>query len=42
MTMRLAEVTPENVDAAIKLDVKPEQHKFVAPVVDSLAQAYAN
>jgi diamine N-acetyltransferase len=42
MTMRLVEVTPDNVSAACRIDVKPEQQKFVAPVVDSLAQAYAN
>jgi diamine N-acetyltransferase len=42
MTLRLAELTPDNVQAAVDIDVKPEQQKFVAPVVDSLAQAYVH
>ncbi len=39
--MRLVEVGPENVDAAVALRVRPEQEKNVAPVVTSLAEAYA-
>jgi diamine N-acetyltransferase len=42
MTLRLAELTPDNVRAACDIEVKPEQQKFVAPVVDSLAQAYVH
>jgi len=42
MTLRLMEVTPDNVDAACRIEVKPEQQKFVAPVIKSLAEAYAN
>lgn len=38
---RLEKVTPENVDAACELRVHPEQEGFVAPVIKSLAQAYA-
>ena len=38
--MRLAEVTPENFDAAIGLSVRPDQEDLVAPVVKSLAEAY--
>ena len=42
MTVRLAELTPENVKAACDIQVKPEQQKFVAPVVETLAQAYVH
>jgi diamine N-acetyltransferase len=42
MRLRLAELNPDNVQAAVDIDVKPEQQKFVAPVVDSLAQAYVH
>jgi len=38
---RLAKITPENVGAACRLRVRPEQEKFVAPVAWSLADAYA-
>jgi len=38
--MHLAEVTPENFDAAIGLTVRPDQADLVAPVVKSLAEAY--
>ncbi|MFJ5264726.1 GNAT family N-acetyltransferase [Streptomyces sp. NPDC088387] len=40
-TLRLAEITPENVDAARRLRVRPDQERFVDPVVISLAEAYA-
>lgn len=40
--LRLEKVTPENVEAACALKVRPEQEGFVAPVVRSLAEAYAH
>jgi len=40
MTLRLAEVTAANFDAAIDLKVHPAQEHLVAPVVKSLAEAY--
>ncbi|MEU1622789.1 GNAT family N-acetyltransferase [Streptomyces sp. NPDC005722] len=39
--LRLAEITPDNVDAAMALEVRPDQEHLVAPVVKSLAEAYA-
>lgn len=39
--LRLEPVTPDNVDAAIGLRVHPHQADNVAPVVRSLAEAYA-
>jgi diamine N-acetyltransferase len=39
--LRLAEIRPDNVRAACQVAVAPEQEKFVAPVVFSLAEAYA-
>lgn len=38
---RLEPITPENVDAALALRVHPHQEQNVAPVVRSLAEAYA-
>lgn len=38
--MRLAEVTPDNFQAAIGLAVRHDQEDLVAPVVKSLAEAY--
>ena len=38
--LRLAELTPDNLPAAVKLTLKPGQEKFVAPVVESIAEAY--
>jgi diamine N-acetyltransferase len=38
--LSLEPVTPDNFDAAIGIEVAPEQRKLVAPVVKSLAQAY--
>ncbi|CAA9258158.1 MAG: Acetyltransferase [uncultured Corynebacteriales bacterium] len=38
--LRLAELTPENIDAAVGLALRPGQEKFVAPVAHSIAQAY--
>ncbi|MFI8461278.1 GNAT family N-acetyltransferase [Kitasatospora sp. NPDC085464] len=40
-TLSLAAVTPENIDAALALRVRPDQEGLVAPVVKSLAEAYA-
>jgi hypothetical protein len=42
MTPRLVELTPDNVAAACRIDVKAEQRKFVAPVVESIAEAYVH
>ncbi|WP_199043266.1 GNAT family N-acetyltransferase [Glycomyces salinus] len=39
---RLEAVTPENVTTACRIKVAPEQEAFVAPVADSLAEAYAS
>ncbi|MFD4412802.1 GNAT family N-acetyltransferase [Streptomyces sp. NPDC058476] len=39
---RLEKVTAENIDAAIALKVRPDQERFVAPVVKSLAEAYVH
>ncbi|MFG3056799.1 GNAT family N-acetyltransferase [Kitasatospora sp. NPDC048239] len=40
-SLRLEPVTPDNVDAALALKVRPDQEGLVAPVVKSLAEAYA-
>ncbi|MFG2111101.1 GNAT family N-acetyltransferase [Streptomyces sp. NPDC048718] len=40
-SLRLEPVTPGNVDAALDLRVHPHQEDNVAPVVRSLAEAYA-
>ncbi|WP_078880654.1 GNAT family N-acetyltransferase [Kitasatospora purpeofusca] len=39
--LRLEPVTPSNIDAALELKVRPDQERFVSPVVKSLAEAYA-
>ncbi|MFJ7250585.1 GNAT family N-acetyltransferase [Kitasatospora sp. NPDC098652] len=36
----LARLTPENIDAALALRVRPDQEGLVAPVAKSLAEAY--
>ncbi|MGW1881353.1 GNAT family N-acetyltransferase [Streptomyces sp. NPDC001970] len=41
-TPRLEKITPGNLDAAIGLKVRPDQEHLVAPVVKSLAEAYAH
>jgi diamine N-acetyltransferase len=41
MTLRLEKVAPANVADACALRVEPEQEEVVAPVVRSLAEAYA-
>jgi diamine N-acetyltransferase len=38
--LRLAELTPDTLPAAVGLTLKPEQDKFVAPVLESVAEAY--
>ncbi|MES9804890.1 GNAT family N-acetyltransferase [Streptomyces sp. CS081A] len=40
-SLRLEQVTPATVDAALDLRVHPHQEQNVAPVVRSLAEAYA-
>ena len=40
--MRVEKITPDNVADAVRLKVRPEQEQFVAPVVMSLAEAYAS
>jgi diamine N-acetyltransferase len=40
--LRLEKVTPDNVEAACRLQIRPEQEKFVEPVAWSLAEAYVN
>ena len=42
MTVRLVELTPDNFAAARRIEVKPEQGRFVAPVVESIAEAYVH
>ncbi|GAA1438348.1 hypothetical protein GCM10009617_00160 [Leifsonia poae] len=38
--LTIAEVTPDTVDAAVRLQLAPGQERFVAPVATSLAEAY--
>jgi diamine N-acetyltransferase len=40
--LRLATITPDNVTAACAIKVHPGQEAYVAPVVQSLAEAYAS
>ncbi|HEY2549931.1 MAG TPA: GNAT family N-acetyltransferase [Streptosporangiaceae bacterium] len=40
MTLQLVELTRDNIRAAFSIDVKPEQRRFVAPVTESIAEAY--
>jgi diamine N-acetyltransferase len=42
MTLRLAELTVDNLPAAVGIELKPGQERFVAPVKDSIAEAYVN
>ncbi len=42
MDLRLTTVTPDNVAAACRLRIRPEQEGVVAPVAESLAEAYAS
>jgi diamine N-acetyltransferase len=39
---RLEPLTPENVEAACRLTIRPEQERFVEPVAWSIAQAYVH
>ncbi|WP_089211942.1 GNAT family N-acetyltransferase [Streptosporangium subroseum] len=41
-SLRLAPITPANVEAAIAVKVRPDQERFVSPVVKSLAEAYVH
>lgn len=41
-TLRIEPVSPDNVIAACRLAVNPEQEDYVSPVAISLAEAYAN
>ncbi|MGJ6965283.1 GNAT family N-acetyltransferase [Streptosporangium sp. G11] len=40
--LRLAPITPANIEAAIAVKVRPDQERFVSPVVKSLAEAYVH
>jgi diamine N-acetyltransferase len=40
MTLRLAELTSDTLAAAVSFPLKPGQERFVAPVVNSIAEAY--
>ncbi|MFD3687351.1 hypothetical protein ACFWTE_21370 [Nocardiopsis sp. NPDC058631] len=42
LSLRTAEITPENVGTALEVKVREDQNAFVAPVGRSLAQAYAS
>ncbi|QCR19707.1 GNAT family N-acetyltransferase [Agrococcus sp. SGAir0287] len=42
MTLRLAELTPENLGAAVRLPPRPGEPANVAPVVFSIAEAYVS
>jgi len=39
---RLCDITPGTIDAALGVRVRPDQEHLVAPVVKSLAEAYAH
>ncbi|YCK32722.1 GNAT family N-acetyltransferase [Actinomadura sp. ATCC 39365] len=39
-SLRLAPITPANVEMALAVNVRPDQERFVAPVAKSLAEAY--
>ncbi|OUM45664.1 GNAT family N-acetyltransferase [Arthrobacter sedimenti] len=40
--MELESLTPENLGKAVSITLRPEQEAFVAPVVQSIAEAYVN
>ncbi|UBU14126.1 GNAT family N-acetyltransferase [Nonomuraea gerenzanensis] len=40
--LRLAPITPANLDTALAVRVRPDQEPFVSPVVKSLAEAYVH
>lgn len=37
---RLVELTPDNLAPAVRFPLRPGQERFVAPVVESIAEAY--
>lgn len=41
-TLRLREVSAENLPALVNIALRPGQERFVAPVVHSIAEAYVN
>lgn len=41
-SVQLSEITPDNVAEACRISVKQGQEKFVAPVAESLAEAYVH
>lgn len=41
-SLHLQEITPDNFETAIDLRVRPDQEHLVAPVMKSLAEAYAH
>ncbi|GAA3155567.1 GNAT family N-acetyltransferase [Planomonospora alba] len=41
-SLRLEKVTPDNVRAACDMRLRPGQERFVAPVAQSLAEAYVH
>lgn len=40
--LHLAELATDNIDAATRLEMRPGQERFVAPVVHSIAEAYVH
>ncbi|MEV0383419.1 GNAT family N-acetyltransferase [Nonomuraea sp. NPDC050643] len=40
--LRLAPITPANIETALAVKVRPDQERFVSPVVKSLAEAYVH
>lgn len=42
MVLHLTELTPDNLPAAVGITLHPGQERFVAPVKDSIAEAYVN
>ena len=40
--LRIVELTVDNLPAATKITLLPGQERFVAPVVESIAEAYVN
>ena len=42
VSLHLQEITPDNLETAISLKVRPDQEHAVAPVVKSLAEAYVH
>jgi diamine N-acetyltransferase len=40
--LRLVPITPANIETVIAVKVRPDQERFVSPVVKSLAEAYVH